>query len=92
MLLSGLCQQPGSEGLRNRSVMDVHRNFFNLFSPCFGTKKILLQVIPAHLLTYIGFHAKGFPTLVDSIIQMNMGTQLRDISDGFRMVCVHILN
>ncbi len=37
-------------------------------------------------LDYIGFHAKGRPTLVDSIIQMNMGTQLRDISDGFKIV------
>lgn len=37
-------------------------------------------------LDYIGFHAKGFPTLVDSVIQMNMGTQLRDISDGFEIV------
>lgn len=37
-------------------------------------------------LDYIGFHAKGYPTLVDSVIQMNMGTQLRDISDGFEIV------
>ena len=37
-------------------------------------------------LDYIGFHAKGYPTLVDSVIQMNMGTQLRDISNGFEMV------
>jgi xylan 1,4-beta-xylosidase len=35
---------------------------------------------------YIGFHAKGRPTLIDSVIQMNMGTQLRDISDGFVIV------
>ncbi len=37
-------------------------------------------------LDYIGFHAKGRPELVDSVIRMNMGTQLRDISDGFKIV------
>ncbi|HJX70907.1 MAG TPA: hypothetical protein VJ346_03115 [Bacteroidales bacterium] len=37
-------------------------------------------------LDFIGFHAKGSPTLADSVVQMNMGAQLRDISDGFEMV------
>ncbi len=37
-------------------------------------------------LDYIGFHAKGKPILQDSIILMNMGTQLRDISKGFEIV------
>jgi xylan 1,4-beta-xylosidase len=37
-------------------------------------------------LDYIGFHAKGRPVLQDSIILMNMGTQLRDISKGFEIV------
>jgi xylan 1,4-beta-xylosidase len=37
-------------------------------------------------LDYIGFHAKGRPTLSDSLVLMNMGTQLRDISDGFQIV------
>ena len=37
-------------------------------------------------LDYIGFHAKGRPVLRDSIILMNMGTQLRDISKGFEIV------
>lgn len=36
---------------------------------------------------FIGFHAKGRPTLQgDSIILMNLGTQLRDISNGFEIV------
>jgi xylan 1,4-beta-xylosidase len=36
---------------------------------------------------FIGFHAKGAPKLQgDSIILMNMGTQLRDISKGFEIV------
>jgi xylan 1,4-beta-xylosidase len=38
-------------------------------------------------LDYIGFHAKGSPVLQgDSVILMNMGTQLRDISKGFEIV------
>jgi len=37
-------------------------------------------------LDFIGFHAKGRPVLQDSIILMNMGTQLRDISRGFEIV------
>jgi xylan 1,4-beta-xylosidase len=36
---------------------------------------------------FIGFHAKGAPKLQgDSIILMNLGTQLRDISKGFEIV------
>lgn len=36
---------------------------------------------------FIAFHAKGKPTLQgDSIILMNLGTQLRDISKGFEIV------
>jgi xylan 1,4-beta-xylosidase len=37
-------------------------------------------------LDFIAFHAKGKPTLVDSVVTMNMGTQLRDISSGFEIV------
>ena len=37
-------------------------------------------------LDFIAFHAKGKPVLKDSIIMMNMGTQLRDISSGFEIV------
>lgn len=37
-------------------------------------------------LDYIGFHAKGRPILQDSVILMNIGTQLRDISRGFEIV------
>jgi xylan 1,4-beta-xylosidase len=36
---------------------------------------------------FIAFHAKGSPTLQgDTIVLMNMGTQLRDISRGFEIV------
>ncbi|WP_223233343.1 beta-xylosidase [Chitinophaga sp. CF418] len=32
------------------------------------------------------FHAKGSPQLVDGHVRMNMGTQLRDIEAGFKLV------
>jgi xylan 1,4-beta-xylosidase len=34
-------------------------------------------------LDYIGFHAKGAPTLIDGRVQMGISKQLRDISNGF---------
>ncbi len=37
-------------------------------------------------LDFITFHAKGAPKVVDGMIQMNMGTQLRDIDKGFEIV------
>lgn len=37
-------------------------------------------------LDFITFHAKGSPKLVDGHVQMNMGTQLRDIDKGFEIV------
>lgn len=37
-------------------------------------------------LDFITFHAKGSPKIVDGHVQMNVGTQLRDISEGFRIV------
>ena len=35
---------------------------------------------------FITFHAKGAPRLVNKMVQMNMGTQLRDIDKGFEIV------
>lgn len=37
-------------------------------------------------LDFIAFHAKGAPKLINGHVQMNMGTQLRDISTGFQIV------
>mgnify|MGYP003670366080 CR=1 FL=1 len=37
-------------------------------------------------LDYITFHAKGRPQLVDGIVQMDMGRQLRSIDNGFKIV------
>ncbi len=37
-------------------------------------------------LDFITFHAKGAPKLVNGVVRMNMGTQLRDIDRGFEIV------
>jgi xylan 1,4-beta-xylosidase len=37
-------------------------------------------------LDLITFHAKGQPRLVNGVVQMNMGRQLSDIDNGFRIV------
>ena len=37
-------------------------------------------------LDFITFHAKGQPNLVNGMVQMNMGKQLRDIDKGFEIV------
>ena len=37
-------------------------------------------------LDFIAFHAKGAPKIIDNHVQMNMGTQLRDIAAGFKIV------
>ncbi|MXV16781.1 GH39 family glycosyl hydrolase [Hufsiella ginkgonis] len=37
-------------------------------------------------LDLVSFHAKGQPRLVNGMVRMNVGTQLRDIQSGFRIV------
>ncbi len=37
-------------------------------------------------LDFITFHAKGSPKVVNDMVQMNMGAQLRDISKGFEII------
>jgi xylan 1,4-beta-xylosidase len=37
-------------------------------------------------LDFVAFHAKGAPRIVDGVVRMNMGQQLRDISRGFEIV------
>lgn len=34
----------------------------------------------------ISFHAKGAPTLINGVVRMNVGTQMRDIQKGFNIV------
>jgi xylan 1,4-beta-xylosidase len=37
-------------------------------------------------LDFITFHAKGSPKMINGMVQMNLGTQLRDINKGFEIV------
>lgn len=37
----------------------------------------------------ISFHAKGSPKLIDGRVRMNMAPQLRDITEGFKMVAAY---
>ena len=37
-------------------------------------------------LDFIAFHAKGAPRVVEGVVRMNMGRQLRNISSGFEIV------
>ena len=37
-------------------------------------------------LNYVGFHAKGSPELINGVVSMNMGVQLKDIKRGFEAV------
>ena len=37
-------------------------------------------------LNYVGFHAKGSPELINGVVSMNMGAQLKDIKRGFEAV------
>jgi xylan 1,4-beta-xylosidase len=37
-------------------------------------------------LDLVSFHAKGAPKVVNGVVRMNMGTQLRDIESGFKIV------
>jgi len=40
-------------------------------------------------LDFITFHAKGSPKVVNGMVQMDMGAQLRDISKGFEIVAAY---
>lgn len=37
-------------------------------------------------LDFIAFHAKGSPRFIDNTVQMNMGTQLRQVKSGFEII------
>lgn len=65
---------------------DVSREFLKSFLDHVINGKNHVTGETGSPLDFIGFHAKGFPTLVDSVVQMNMGTQLRDISSGFEII------
>jgi xylan 1,4-beta-xylosidase len=52
---------------------------------CFSDTNYVTKKIGAPV-DAILFHAKGAPRLVDGHVRMNMGTQLRDIEAGFKLV------
>jgi xylan 1,4-beta-xylosidase len=69
---------------------DVSEKFLRTFlDHCLRGKNYCTGEIGSPL-DYIGFHAKGSPKIVDGHIQMNLGTQLRDISRGFEIVASNL--
>ena len=68
---------PGSEG---------SAKFFRAFMDHIVSGKNAVTGKTGAPLDFITFHAKGAPKLVNGIVQMNMGTQLRDIDKGFEIV------
>lgn len=65
---------------------DVSEKFFRSFLDHVVNGKNYVTGKVGTPLDFITFHAKGAPKLVDGIVQMNMGTQLRDIDKGFEIV------
>ncbi|MCX6218512.1 beta-xylosidase [Spirosoma sp.] len=65
---------------------DVSEKFFRAFMDHVvkGTNAVTGKV--GTPIDFITFHAKGAPKVVNGVVQMNMGTQLRDIDKGFEIV------
>ena len=68
---------PGSEG---------SQKFFKAFMYHVVNGKNYVTGKTGSPIDFITFHAKGAPKLVNGAVQMNMGTQLRDIDKGFEIV------
>lgn len=65
---------------------EVSAKFFRAFLDHVVSGKNYVTGKTGSPLDLITFHAKGAPKVVDGIVQMNMGTQLRDIDKGFEIV------
>ncbi|WP_420149738.1 GH39 family glycosyl hydrolase [Spirosoma sp.] len=65
---------------------DVSAKFFKAFLDHVVTGKNYVTGQTGSPLDFITFHAKGAPKVVNGAVQMNMGTQLRDIDKGFEIV------
>ncbi|WP_018618400.1 GH39 family glycosyl hydrolase [Spirosoma luteum] len=65
---------------------DVSAKFFRAFMDHVVSGKNYVTGKTGSPIDFITFHAKGAPKLVDGHVQMNMGTQLRDIDKGFEIV------
>ncbi len=65
---------------------DVSAKFFRSFMDHVVNGKNYVTGKTGSPIDFITFHAKGAPKLVEGHVQMNMGTQLRDIDKGFEIV------
>ncbi len=65
---------------------DGSRKFFTAFMEHIVNGKNAVTGQTGAPLDFITFHAKGSPKLVNGVVQMNMGTQLRDINKGMEIV------
>ena len=65
---------------------DVSAKFFKAFMEHVVNGKNYVTGKTGSPIDFITFHAKGAPKIVDGHVQMNMGTQLRDIDKGFEIV------
>ncbi|SKB44785.1 GH39 family glycosyl hydrolase [Dyadobacter psychrophilus] len=65
---------------------DVSAKFFKTFLDHVVGGKNYVTGKTGSPLDFITFHAKGNPKVVDGIVRMDMGTQLRDIDKGFEIV------
>lgn len=65
---------------------DVSAKFFRAFLDHVVSGKNYVTGKTGSPLDVITFHAKGSPKVVDGIVRMDMGTQLRDIDKGFEIV------
>ncbi|MVM38350.1 beta-xylosidase [Spirosoma sp. HMF3257] len=65
---------------------DVSAKFFKAFMDHVVSGKNYVTGKTGTPIDFITFHAKGAPKLVNGAVQMNMGTQLRDIDKGFEIV------
>ncbi|WP_026629961.1 GH39 family glycosyl hydrolase [Dyadobacter alkalitolerans] len=65
---------------------EVSAKFFRTFLDHVVSGKNYVTGKTGSPLDVITFHAKGNPKVVDGIVRMDMGTQLRDIDKGFEIV------
>jgi xylan 1,4-beta-xylosidase len=73
---------PETTGPRWDKAADYLRGFLQ---HC-ATGKNYVTGKPGTRLDFISFHAKGAPRVVDGHVRMNMGVQLDDIAEGFKIV------
>lgn len=65
---------------------DVSAKFFKAFLDHVVSGKNYVTRKTGSPIDFITFHAKGSPKVVDGMVRMDMGTQLRDIDKGFEIV------